>query len=174
MEEEQLLGYFLTETYTKKDISRRLRFLREYFETGFFTADQTEITKFLLSKHATTDDIHAFMSWGEDFYKAFNKETMYRLLNALSERMKLLPHIVLYIPYEAVPAEVNRLGKWCRQNIGDRVVVDLRTDATLLGGCAFVWKGVYRDYSLRYYMRKKQAEITKIISDYVQKFYDVQ
>jgi hypothetical protein len=171
---EELLIQFLADTYTRKDVGRRLRLLREYFEAGYFTADETEITKFLLSKHATTDDINAFMSWKDGFYRSFTKDSLYHTLNGITDRVKKLPNVVLYIPYEAVPAEIIRIGKWFREHVGPMVIVDLRTDSTLLGGCAFVWKGVYRDYSLRYYMRKKQAEITKIISEYVQKFYEVQ
>lgn len=174
MDDTALLSQFIKETYTKKDIARRLRLLREYFEGGFFTFTEMEVTKFLLGKHATMDDIHVFVSWGKDFYDAFSKETMYARINALHEAVKKLPHVVMYIPYEPVPAEIVKLGKWCRQNIGGDLVVDLRTDITLLGGCAFVWKGVYRDYSLRYYMRKKKAEITRLVTEYVQKFYDQQ
>lgn len=174
MKTEELLTHFLKNTFTKKDISKRLRLLREYFEAGYFTFNESDVTKFLLTKHATTDDINAFISWGDDFYASFTKDTMYDIVNTLTGMVKELPCVVVYIPYEAVPAEVIRLGTWCRSNINEAVVVDLKTDTTLLGGCAFVWKGMYRDYSLRYYMRKRREQITKIINEYVGKYYQLQ
>ncbi len=171
MEVQELKYVVIRTAYTKADIQRRLRLLREYLEQTHFAGEDVELTKFLLSKRAQTDDIDAFLSWGKEFFDAFTKEKAYTLLNVIAEHMKTLPVISMYIPYEPVPAEVNKLGAWIRRNVGELVLIDLHTDPTLLGGCAFAWKGTYRDYSLRYYMQKKRDEITKIIEQYVSRFY---
>jgi hypothetical protein len=173
MEISDLSNTVIKNAYTRKDISRRLRFIRELLEQEFFKGDdKPDVTKFLLTRHATTDDIDAFLSFGNDFYKSFNQDNIYKILKSISETIKKLPSIRLYIPYEPVPAEIIKIGKWFRGNVGDQIILDLHADPTLLGGCAFAYRGVYRDYSLRYYMLKKRDEITRLITQYVNKFYE--
>jgi hypothetical protein len=171
MDEAKLTEKLIEKTYTRKDMARRLRFLREYFEGGYFTFSEDDVTKFLVKKRAITDDIEAFMGFGEDFFRTFTKETFYKKIQGIAEAVRKLPVVTVYIPYEPVPAEIVRLGKWFREHIGKTTVLEIKTDATLLGGCAFVFKGTYRDYSLRYYMMKKREEISKVITEYVEKFY---
>jgi hypothetical protein len=171
MEPEKVTKTILTNTYTKSDLSKRIRMLRQYLETCFFKPEKTEMTKFLISEYATTDDIDAFISWGEKFFHSFTKENTYKIIEEVEKLIKKMNLVSMYIPYEPVPAEITKLGKWFRNNVGDEALIDLRTDPTLLGGCAFVYKGIYRDYSLRYYMAKKKEEISKLVADYVAKFY---
>lgn len=171
MEIQELMFTIIKTAYTKADIQRRMRLLREYLEQIHFTGERIDLTKFLLSRRAQTDDIDAFLSWGNEFFDTFTKEKAYPILNAISEHMKTLPVISMYIPYEPVPAEINKLGIWVRRNVDEQVLIDLHTDPTLLGGCAFAWQGTYRDYSLRYYMQKKREEIAKVIQEYVARFY---
>lgn len=171
MTADQLFTTILHTAYTRADLQRRIRLLREFLEKSFYSPEATDLTKFLLSKRATTDDIDAFLAWGDSFLDAFNKDNTYKLLNTMSEMIKSIPVISVYIPYEPVPAEVVKLGTWFRRSVGDNILLDIHTDPTLLGGCAFAWKGVYRDYSLRYYMHKRKEEISKIITDYVAKLY---
>lgn len=172
MKTDELMHKILQNAYTKVDIQRRVRLLREYLERGFYTPDhRPDVTKFLLEKRATTDDIEAFISWGKDFFNHFTRNNTYDLLNAIIDSIRILPVVSVYIPYEPVPAEVVKLGGWFRRNVNDTVLIDLHTDPALLGGCAFAWKGMYRDYSLRYYMQKRRDEIEKIITEYVAKVY---
>jgi hypothetical protein len=171
MDTQEMITTILKTSYTKNDIGRRLRLLREYMEKCFFTPIQEDMTKFLISQQATTDDIDTFIRWGDEFFKAFSKNTLYKFIIAMSEHMKAMPIVTLYIPYEPVPAEVIKIGKWFRMNVNEGVLMDLHTDPSLLGGCAFVWHGIYRDYSLRYYMLKKREAIERIIEEYVAKFY---
>ena len=159
--------------YTRNDISRRLRLLRDYLEQNYFTENRMDMTKFLVMRRATTDDIDAFIGWGDDFFKSFTRKTAYALIDNMTEKVKTLQVASLYIPYEPVPAEINKIGSWFRGNIGPTVILDIHADPTLLGGCAVVWKGTYRDYSLRYYMLKKRQEIVRVIEEYVSSFYKV-
>lgn len=171
MEIDSLIQKVIDNSYTKTDITRRTRLLREYLEKTFFTPEMHEMTKFLITRQATTDDIDTFLSWGEDFFNTFTRDNIYSIMSDIDDRVKHAPIVVLYIPYDPVPAEVVKLGKWFRRSVSAGILVDLHTDPSLLGGCAFVWKGMYRDYSLRYYMLKKREEIHKLISEYVEKFY---
>ena len=58
------------------------------------------------------------------------------------------------IPDETIP----ELGQKIRATFGT-VLFELRFDPDLIGGCALVWKGVYKDYSLRAKIAEKHKEI---------------
>jgi len=168
---DEIISKILTTSFTKTDINRRMRLLREYLEQVYFKSEKMDTTKFLISRQATTDDIDVFLNWGDNFFKNFNQENIYKIITRISDVVKKMPVITIYIPYEPVPAEIIKLGRWCRKNITEGVIVDLKTEPTLLRGCALVWKGMYRDYSLRYYMMKKRGEIERVLEEYVKKFY---
>jgi hypothetical protein len=169
MNESELIATIIHTAYTKGDITRRLRMVRGYLEHTYYSTDtHLSLEEFLDSKHATPDDIEAINKYGDAFFQSFNKETMYKLVEAMNEKIKALPSVNIYIPYEATMGEVVKMGKWFRKNVDPNMLVELHTDPTLLGGCAFAWQGIYRDYSLRHYMYKRRGEIAKIISKYVQ------
>jgi hypothetical protein len=170
METDDYIKIMLPNTFTKADMLRRIRYAREFLEQEYYVS-KPDLPTFLLSKHATTDDMDAMISWGDAFYKSFAKNTMYNLFNTISEKVKKMPAVNMYIPYEPVPAEIVKLGTWFRKNTYPNILIDLHVDYTLLGGCAFAWKGMYRDYSLRYFMQKRRDEIGKLISEYVAKHY---
>lgn len=167
MNDQQLLSTIVASAFTKSDIQRRLRILRGYLEHTFYSTDgHLNLPEYLDSKQISPDDHEAMVAYGDAFYQSFSKDTMYRLLDKLADDMKVLPIINVYIPYEPIPGEVMRLGKWFRKNVDPTMVVELHIDPTLLGGCAFAWQGIYRDYSLRHYMYKRREEISQIIERY--------
>jgi hypothetical protein len=169
---EEMTDVIMRTSYNKTDITRRTRLLREYLEQVFYAGADVDMVKTLLAHQATTDDIEVFLAWGDTFFKSFNKDNMYKVIARIEELVKKMPSIPLYIPYIPVPAEAIKIGKWFRRNVGDKILIDLHTDPTLLGGCAFVWQGTYRDYSLRHYMMKRRKQIQEVINDYVKRYYD--
>lgn len=172
MTTEEIVKTIVKSTYTTADIQRREMFLRQYLEQAYFVPDaERDVTKFLLAKHAQTDDMKAFVAWGDGFFSQFDKNRMYKMLSEIEEMIKTLPVVGVYVPYECTPAEIIKLGKWFRTNVDKMVIIDVHTDPTLLGGCAFVFNGVYRDYSLRYFMQKYKDTISNIIKAYVAKAY---
>ena len=45
--------------------------------------------------------------------------------------------------------EIQRLGRWFRENVNPRVVLEVRLDPNLVGGCQIIWQGFEGDFSLR-------------------------
>jgi F0F1-type ATP synthase delta subunit len=161
------LATVLQSSYVKADVLRRIRIIREYLEQRFFTPEgRHDLAEFLMSTNVSDDDKAIIDSWGKEYFNQFTKENAYELLAEMTEEVKNLPTINLYVPVGLPGEETGKLGTWVRQNVNPSVLIELHVDPGTFGGCAFAWNGVYYDYTLRHYMRKKMETIRKILTDY--------
>jgi F0F1-type ATP synthase delta subunit len=167
MTEEQLLETILKTSYVKADVMRRIRIVREYLEQKFFTpGDKKELKEFLVASQVPVQEQEVIDAWGKDFFTSFTKENAYDYLEQMTAKVKDLPTINLYVPIPVEAKEAIVIGTWVRANIDKMALVELHTESSTFGGCAFAWNGVYYDYSLRHYMRKKMDSIRNIITAY--------
>jgi F0F1-type ATP synthase delta subunit len=161
------LSTVLASTYVKADVLRRIHLMREYLEQRFFTpGEKHDLPEYLDIAKIVPEDKNALNTWGNTFFNQFTKENAYSILDLMAQEVKNLPVINLYIPVGLPPEELSKLGIWVRQNINASVLIELHVDSSTFGGCAFAWNGVYYDYTLRHYMRKKTDSIRKILTDY--------
>lgn len=167
MNEAKLLSTILKTSYTKPDVLRRLRLYRSFLEHGFYRAGSKKLRDFLTRAKATSADVESITGWGEEFHRCFTKQNAYTLLNLITSAVGEVPTISLYLPYDPPPSEVTKLGQWFRVYVANNVLLDVHSDPGLLGGCAFAWKGYYRDYSLRYWLSQKYQEIEQMLNRYV-------
>lgn len=170
MNEENLLLQLVNSSYTKADIKRRLRLLREYLEMCFYTPDaNTPLTEFLKKKYASVEDMKIIGSWGKDFLGTFNKANLYTTLNKLIEDIDKLPVICLYLPYEPGKEDKEKFGNILREKFGKSLIMDVKRDEKIFAGCALVKNGVYHDYSLRAYLERHKDKIEGVVDKYLEK-----
>ena len=154
-------------TYTRSDMLRRIRVLRQYFEYRYFLGHtDADFASFAQSVKLGEYDTQALVSLGESFYAPFTREKAYPLLDALLERTKIAPGIHLYLPFTPDDRELLTLGQWMRKNAGVTALLDLRCDASLVGGFAMVRGDRYMDFTVRYFLDKQRASITSILDRY--------
>ena len=168
----QLLDTILTNTYSTADLQHRLTLLREFLEDFFFTPHEHPnliflLNKFFVRKNESRDEFNALNAWGYSFYSQFNRENLYPTLEAIEKSAESLPTVTLFLPFVPPMYEVPKLGKWLRSNVDPRALMEIKTDIQLIGGCAVSYRGVYRDYSLRYYLQKSKPAILKVIGEYL-------
>jgi hypothetical protein len=109
----------------------------------------------------------AVAAWGEDALVALGAGDIAGTFTELTNRIASLPEFVLYAPVRLSPASLERIGSWCRQHVDGKLLIDARINPEVVGGCAYVWKDHYYDFSLRYFMNKHQHEISALM-DHVQ------
>jgi len=161
------LATIIATSYVKADVVRRIRIVREYLEQQFFTpGERHDLVEFLNGDNISPEDKQVISSWGSNFFGQFTKENAYELLAQMTAEVKNLPTINMYVPVGLHFKESTKLGTWVRENVDKSVLIELHVDASTFGGCAFAWNGVYYDYTLRHYMRKKMDSIRKILTDY--------
>lgn len=160
----------LETTYTKANLSRKAMLLEEFFSKYFFTENQEGekregFKNFLLEENVGEYLRSSLLALSNDFYNQFSADNFRQLLNQLKEEEKNRPHITIYVATLLPPIEIEKLGKWARDNVAPGIFMDIEIDGGVVGGCAFVWNGVYHDYSLRYYIDKKRTEIRTLLTE---------
>jgi hypothetical protein len=170
MNDTELLDIILASSYVKADVLRRLRIIREFLEQRFYTpGEKKDLSDFFTGQKVTSDDQAAINGWGPEFFKSFNKENAYDYLQHMTDRVKDLPTVNMYVPIELDSGQTMKIGQWVRGNVDKEALVEIHVEQSAFGGCSFAWNGVYYDYSLRHYMHKKSDAIRKVLDGYAQK-----
>lgn len=148
---DQIYSQILSQTYTLLELQRRLRILR------------TDCLNRLFSGSAPLETSYRDQQWvkslGEGFLTQFKQDNVYKIFDLLQAKADKNPILVIYIPFEMPPQEADRLGVFLRQNYGNISLFDVKFDPYLIAGASLVWRGVYKDYSLRRRIEDRKEEI---------------
>ncbi len=160
---------FFKTTYSLQQARARLRMLREYIIDYFFSSPaKGGMTPESDSGRGQNDGSRLrsnnirdpwLKSLGEEFYKEFTKENVYQKLKELEDALVATEPLVVYMAFDMPDEELNKLGPWLRKNILEDMVFDTKIDQTLIGGCAFSWHGILKDYSLKSRLAQNHEEI---------------
>lgn len=137
---QAIYNKILEDTYTFSKLKQRLVLLRNYLTSEVFSAAKIELSP---EEKEWLDNL------GPNFFKSFNKDNVYPLLTGLDETVKKLSPVIIYLAFEPSKEEIREIGTHIRKNFKSIQVFDLKYDPGLIGGCALVLNGIYKDYSLR-------------------------
>lgn len=168
---KDIFSTLIKEFYTTQDIHLATGLLKEFFNIHLFKSGQhedyrTDLKKFLKEHDDAEHMGRRLLSFNDSFYKHFTKDSVADIFKALESEIETHPQVILYIPALLPDEETKKLGEWFRKNVEADVLLDLKVDRLAIGGCMFVWKGVYYDFSLRYFLKKKEKEVTAAIRSY--------
>lgn len=165
MTTQDIFTAILKSTYTKSDFSHRVEILRTYLEIYMYSPEEKiTLSSFLKNNIVNEQDSAVLTSIGDKFLNFQSRESAHDLIMDLKIGLGNLPILTVYLPFKPEFAEIAKLGIWCRENIDANLLIDLRLERHVMGGCALVWKGVYRDYSLHYYIEKNRDKILGLVS----------
>jgi hypothetical protein len=167
MDESHILDTILTNTYTRPDLVRRVALVRQFLEHSFFSlSPKTDIAQFYAHNPVDPEDLKAIAAWGPSIVSAFTRDTLYDRLRRILALAEKLPILTIYIAHAPTHEDLLELGIWFRRNLSSRVILDVRTNDKLVSGCAYIWKGVYHEFALHYFLSKKRDEIAQMIAQY--------
>jgi len=166
-----MLETALSNSYTTSAIQRRIALLKEFFEYAFYATEPRQPTEELFKDFAQVKEIEsehaeAVLMWGQKLFGTVTAGTLYAQINALLNDLKEVPVLTLYTPVKFSHDELAVLGKRIRSLSGKQLLLDDHVDSYLSAGCAFVWNGGYHDYSLSFFLSRKRAELTTLITRY--------
>lgn len=168
-----LTEIFISNTFTKSQVSHRLALLKHFLEYSFFSSQENitlkRIEDYLEEKKEPKEVIVSFLQWGEDFYGNFNDSNLYNLISQIEEEIKKFPVIYLYVPVNLNSGNVERIGKWLRQNVEKNILMEIKIDFMTAGGCGFVWNNTYYDFSFSYFLDKKKEDFIEVLNKNVKK-----
>lgn len=145
-----LLNTILKDTYTLTSLKHRLNILKTSLLQKFFGAQEQVLAE---------KDLSWLKSLPTNFIKKFNKDNVYNIFTQLEKQVTELETLTIYLAFEPDENTYLSIGTFARKSFGSSLIVDTKLDPKLIAGAALVWKGVYRDYSLRSQIEQKKSEI---------------
>lgn len=156
-------------SFTKTDLLRRIRILREYLEGKFFAGNKLTFGNFLKKSKCTQEDLRALSKLSNKFLGSFTKSNVYSLVSELVKRSESADSIHVYLPKQFPERDIFKLENWFKQNLGESTLIEIEVDPNLVLGFSFAINGVHHDFSYKYFWQKNRQDINKIVDDYVGK-----
>lgn len=156
--ERKLLETILENTFTKSDLERRLRLLKEYLVKSLFREVKAgKVTPELLN---IKSDRASDLEWLENLsFGHFNRQNLHEKLNEIAKMAQDLPTIVINLSVEPTEREISDIGSKVRATFKDNFLINIKIDPSLIAGCSLVWEGVIKDYSLRAKIEEQKQAI---------------
>lgn len=182
----------LEKTYTKNQALRRLRLIKDFINFKFFshTGEKKDLLAVLesfdkvhlsvteaeklknnetFSKYRTrVQDIEFLRNLGEEFFGLFRATDLDQQFTELEKVINQTKSFQLYLPIEIPDEEIDRLGRWFKDNAGVNCLMELEYDPNLIGGCSISFNGVIKDYSLSQRLKQSKEEIIQTLASYRQ------
>lgn len=57
--------------------------------------------------------------------------------------------VIIILAVSLSKEEIRRLGRWFRQNVDPQILLEIRRDKKIVGGCRLIWRGFEGDFSLQ-------------------------
>lgn len=74
--------------------------------------------------------------------------SLQKFLFSLSDELKTVPQITLYLVSEPKDKVINQISEWIYLNLNKKILLNIQIDRKIIGGAVIVYKGIYKDYSL--------------------------
>lgn len=155
---ENILNIILKDTYTQTLLKHRLNVLKSYLIQSFFGNQRGTFTQI---------DLSWLKSLPPGLYQNFNKDNIYKIFSDLEKQIISLKTLTIYLTFEPDDLSLSQMGNFARKLFGNSLLLDVKYDPGLTAGAALVWKGVYKDYSLRAKIESRKAEILESFKKYL-------
>ena len=76
-------------------------------------------------------------------------ETLSRKISDLKKSLDELAVVKLTLAYEPSQSTIDKILAFLRQNLGEKIILEVKFESKILGGVIFEFRGLYRDYTLR-------------------------
>lgn len=96
-----------------------------------------------------------------------NQDNVYKIFDGVEAKIKSITPLTIVIPFELPDSEIIKLGQKVRQEFGNNFLLEIKYDPILIAGPAFIWKGVYKDYSIHQQIAEKHQSVLAIFKEYV-------
>jgi len=169
MTADTLITIILAHAFTKAEVHRHLWRIRTYLEQRWFGSGTSGTLEEFYSHEGASDRERAVATALMSEIGGLSKETVYPVLEGAEESVKALPYLSISIPYPSDDAAVVGIGTWFRNNVHDRIVIDMTTDPSVVGGCAVAYRGYRHDLALHRAITKNKEKIRLLLHDYAGK-----
>lgn len=147
-----ILAVILQDTYSLTQLKSRLRILKSNLLKTFFGSQEADIP-------IHPQDLDWLKSLPPTFYQNFNKDNVYKIFVDIEAQIPKLPILTMYLVFEPDFITLNQIGAFTRQTFFPLLLLDVKLNPGLIAGTALVWKGIYKDYSVKAKIEQRKEEI---------------
>jgi F0F1-type ATP synthase delta subunit len=163
----KIITIMLRNTYTTDELVERIGIMRAYYDRVLFKEEKDLRIKDVVKEDAEEGVSERLEEWySEMVSQKIPPLVVYEALDAILEDMSGLPTVALYVPVRFTPKHIMRFGEWFRKEVQPNILLSVRIDPRVTGGCGIVWQATYHDFSLRYYLSMHREEIMKLCNTY--------
>lgn len=151
-----ILNTILINTYSLTQLKHRLGLLKAYLEGQIFGIEKPQ---------AFTQIDPWIKTLPQDLLSQFNKDNLTSIFESLQTQIAKLEVLTIYLTFDPDESTLTQAGEMVRKMYGSPreagriILLDVKYDPNLIAGAALVWKGLYKDYSLRSKIEDKKEEI---------------
>lgn len=146
-----ILDTILKDTYSLNQLKHKLSVLKTHLTQNFFGSE--------LKAPLQEKDESYLKSLPATLLSQFNKDNLSSVFTNLEAEISKLPTLTIYLTFESDDSSLQQVGTFARKMFGSKLLLGIRYDPKLIAGAALVWKGMYRDYSLRTRIEEKKGII---------------
>ncbi|MBI4035410.1 F0F1 ATP synthase subunit delta [Candidatus Daviesbacteria bacterium] len=147
----EILTIILKDTYSLSQLKHRLRILKTSLLKAFFGSKE-EIS-------FSPDELSWLKSLPDNFYQKFSKDNIYQIFTEFEQEISKLQTLTIHLTFEPDESTLAQIGTYVRHHFEATIPLDIKFDPSLIAGAALVWKGVYKDYSLKARLDAKKTEM---------------
>lgn len=140
--------------------------MRGFLESKYYQNSDQTLPTYLQSRQVSDPDEKALYSWQGNFIDNLTAQNAYKIIHNLTEKLKELPVVTVYIAVMISETDIDRVGAWFRSKLHTSVMLDVFVKPSLIAGCSFVYNGKYFDYSFHNLIIKNQDQIYRILHQY--------
>lgn len=153
-----ILNTILQNTYSLTQLKHRVSILKSFLEQQFFGAGKQDLSQI---------DTAWINSLPQTFLQNFNKDNLSAAFEELQKQITKLQTLTLYLTFDPDTQSIQQMGEFARRTFSPLIMLDIKYDPNLIAGAALVWKGVYKDYSLRSKIESRKGEILESFNKFL-------
>jgi len=163
----KIISIMLQNTYTTDDLVERLEFMRKYYNKSLFTEGGNISLQDVIKDECDEYTLSALKQWVDKFtIENIQPIIIFEALSTVQEDLKGVPSVILYVPVRFTHEQVEGFGVWFRENVQPNILISLRTDPRATGGCSLVWKSMFYDFSLKYFIEREKEKVVSMFNTY--------
>lgn len=157
--EEKILDKILITTYTLASLKRRLKALKSRLSEHFYGGDT--------NKSMVDEELDWLNTYGIQFLPDFQKETFYQSMGKIEAIVNKIKPLTIYLSFDPDEEQIKQIGTKVREIYTEKLVIDIKFDPELIGGSAFIWNGVYKDYSIRNTIKQDRQKLLESFKSFL-------
>ncbi len=154
-----ILTTILKDTFTLHQLKNKLNVLKTYLSQTFFGG--------VGSGGFDAEDLVWLKSLPPTLLQSFNKDNLTQVFTDFDKQINSLKVLTMYLTFEPDKDSLAAIGTKVRTAFPGVSLIDLKIDPTLIAGPAFVWHGIYKDFSLKASIEAKKALILENLKKFL-------